>query len=239
MQYLLSECLIEQQTRERARERERETTGPPSSISGGGGGGGGGDGNNSGHRDRRGTPSLIRRLLPLPALGGSRSGGGGARAGGNNTMGGTSSKLDKALKEVPENVKIFGLENFGATCYCNSVLQALYFCRDFRVKLLEYYNDAINTSDIEHEDSLLLALGELFSQIHSQKKKTGTIAPRKFVARLKKVLFRIVWRLFQFYGLISKLIHEFTVKMPLSRRKLMEMPALIGSIFVACRLLKG
>jgi len=27
---------------------------------------------------------------------------------------------------------------FGNTCYCNSVLQALYFCRPFREKVLAY-----------------------------------------------------------------------------------------------------
>ena len=135
-------------------------------------------------------------------------------------MGGQNSKAQ--LDKLPDNVKIFGLENFGATCYCNSVLQALYFCHDFRVRLLEYYSDAVGGGNSagngnssygggsgagmgtssganggvggnggggsggECEDSLLLALGELFMQIHSQKKKTGTIAPRKFVARLKK-----------------------------------------------------
>lgn len=51
----------------------------------------------------------------------------------------TGSKLEKALAaDLPESERYFGLENFGNTCYCNSVLQALYFCEPFRHAVLEY-----------------------------------------------------------------------------------------------------
>lgn len=51
----------------------------------------------------------------------------------------TGNKLDKALAaDLPEDERYFGLENFGNTCYCNSVLQALYFCEPFRRAILDY-----------------------------------------------------------------------------------------------------
>lgn len=70
---------------------------------------------------------------------------------------------------------------FGNTCYCNSVLQALYFCKPFRDKILEY-----KARNKRPKETLLTCLADLFHSIATQKKKVGSIAPKKFIARLRK-----------------------------------------------------
>ena len=97
-------------------------------------------------------------------------------------QGNSSTKLEKAIDgHIPNGERYYGLENFGNTCYANSVLQALYFCKPFREGLLSYYERLPAT----REENLLTCLGELFHEIASQKKRTGVYSPKRFIARLK------------------------------------------------------
>eukprot|EP00007_Cunea_sp_BSH-02190019_P009708 CAMPEP_0174242592 /NCGR_PEP_ID=MMETSP0417-20130205/28504_1 /TAXON_ID=242541 /ORGANISM="Mayorella sp, Strain BSH-02190019" /LENGTH=119 /DNA_ID=CAMNT_0015322009 /DNA_START=99 /DNA_END=454 /DNA_ORIENTATION=+ len=60
----------------------------------------------------------------------------------------SSSKLEKALgSAIPPAERFVGLENFGSTCYCNSVLQSLYGCRSFRRAILLYAKN--NSIDLQ------------------------------------------------------------------------------------------
>ena len=58
---------------------------------------------------------------------------------------------------------------------------ALYFCKPFRERVLEY-----KAKNKRNKETLLTCLADLFHNITTQKKKVGTIAPKKFIARLKK-----------------------------------------------------
>lgn len=77
--------------------------------------------------------------------------------------------------------KLYFMLQFGNTCYSNSVLQALYFCKPFREKVLEY-----KAKNKRTKETLLTCLADLFHSIATQKKKVGSIAPKKFIARLRK-----------------------------------------------------
>lgn len=135
----------------------------------------------------------------------------------------STGKLDRALAaDLPEDERYFGLENFGNTCYCNSVLQALYFCEPFRKAVLEYERNrnrrglerserggssAANGAGVlkkvvgmgsvngeagdshasaADEETMLTALSELFHQISSHKKRTGSVPPKSFVSKLRQ-----------------------------------------------------
>lgn len=99
-------------------------------------------------------------------------------------MGSNVSQLEREIgvDQFPPNEHYFGLVNFGNTCYCNSVIQALYFCTPFRNKVLECRLRYKKNS----KDTVLTCLSDLFYTISSQKKRTGTYAPRKFVSKVRK-----------------------------------------------------
>ncbi|RNA35706.1 Ubiquitin carboxyl-terminal hydrolase, partial [Brachionus plicatilis] len=110
---------------------------------------------------------------------------------------------------TPFNEHFFGLVNFGNTCYANSVLQALYFCRPFRERIIQYklahaqriahFKDSKEpnqtnesgescspTASILRQEHLLNCLAELFYTIVTMKKKKGIVHPKKFISRLRK-----------------------------------------------------
>mmetsp|Transcript_47812 Transcript_47812/g.149906 ORF Transcript_47812/g.149906 Transcript_47812/m.149906 type:complete len:176 (-) Transcript_47812:629-1156(-) len=102
-------------------------------------------------------------------------------------MGTTGSKLEKSLpSSFPDNERIFGLENFGNTCYCNSVLQALYFCLPFREAVLDWARACVNSKVRNDEDSMLVSVAETFLHISSNKKKFGVYGPKKLIQVLRK-----------------------------------------------------
>ncbi|XRA96245.1 ubiquitin carboxyl-terminal hydrolase [Pycnococcus provasolii] len=110
------------------------------------------------------------------------SGGGGMFSflGVGGSAASKNSRSVKSLSTTEENEKFFGFENFGNTCYVNSVVQALYATKEFRGRLLAHKEQEAPT-----EESLLTCLAELFQQITNQRRKTGTISPKKFMSRVR------------------------------------------------------
>jgi ubiquitin carboxyl-terminal hydrolase 12/46 len=80
-------------------------------------------------------------------------------------MGGSHSTLPKDIDGVDESERFWGLDNFGNTCYINSVLQALFYCKLFRDRLLEY---VASVAEEDHDDrNVLFALADLFKHVRA------------------------------------------------------------------------
>jgi ubiquitin carboxyl-terminal hydrolase 12/46 len=80
-------------------------------------------------------------------------------------MGGSHSTLPSKLEGVDESDRFWGLENFGNTCYINSVVQALFCCRQFRDRLLAY-TDSVPNEDYDSR-MVLFALADLFKEVRA------------------------------------------------------------------------
>jgi ubiquitin C-terminal hydrolase len=114
-------------------------------------------------------------------------GGGGAADAGNGSAGAVGTGMHdghlgtgngvEAISEAPDWYidpkdlpNMLGFENFGNTCYVNSVMQALYFCDPFREALLSH-ESATSTVTAEPEqlleETLYSALKTLFEQMAS------------------------------------------------------------------------
>ncbi|XP_065174820.1 ubiquitin carboxyl-terminal hydrolase 12-like [Sycon ciliatum] len=91
---------------------------------------------------------------------------------------GTSSNAEHPVDGTTSD-RLFGLYNFGNTCYCNSIIQALYFCRPFRERVLAYKPPS-------RADTLLTCLAEVFTCIHTNRRKNSVVTPKKFIAKLRK-----------------------------------------------------
>jgi ubiquitin carboxyl-terminal hydrolase 12/46 len=92
----------------------------------------------------------------------------------------SSSKVEKDFltlgEEIPEN--LIGLENKSNTCYANSVIQSLYFCKEFRKEVL---------SSRPYSNTLLKYLQDLFQVLKTFKKKTGIISAKQFIQQVKSL----------------------------------------------------
>ncbi|AYU78507.1 ubiquitin hydrolase, putative [Leishmania donovani] len=77
-----------------------------------------------------------------------------------------------------------GLENYGNTCYCNSVIQLIYHCAPLRLRLLELYHVYLTKKGKSgfEEDTVLFQLCSLIAVMHKSNNRTKDKYPREKIA---------------------------------------------------------
>jgi len=88
-------------------------------------------------------------------------------------------------EDFPPEEKFFGFENFGNTCYCNSVLQALYACKEFREALIAHCEKSKASG--RGTNTMLSALGDLFQDVSTQRQRSGYVSPKAFISLLREL----------------------------------------------------
>ncbi|OUM56960.1 hypothetical protein PIROE2DRAFT_37077, partial [Piromyces sp. E2] len=69
--------------------------------------------------------------------------------------------------------------------YCNSILQALYHCEPFR-ECIQLYRPKDTIPLLIQDENLLWELKNVFFQISTNKKKQGSVTPKRFIDILQK-----------------------------------------------------
>ena len=91
--------------------------------------------------------------------------------------------LDPPKDDQDDDLRTVGLDNYGNTCYINSVIQMFYHCTALRRRLAEIYETKKN----DKNSSVLHQLAALFNTMSSQKaSKAARIGPNDFVRFVKK-----------------------------------------------------
>ncbi|KAI5690458.1 Ubiquitin carboxylterminal hydrolase [Leishmania braziliensis] len=77
-----------------------------------------------------------------------------------------------------------GLENYGSTCYCNSVIQLIYHCTPLRLRLLELHRVYLTKKGKSgfEEDTVLFQLCNLIAVMHKSNNRTKGKYPREKIA---------------------------------------------------------